>query len=145
MHTAAEVFLRYGPVIAHELAAVDHLEDARRHVEQRMAVRMAGLEQQHSSPGLDQARGRHAARRAAAHHDMIETRLHRAFMGIDSFSGMDMFVQAGKQNLERSAPNVARIVMHIIHGLFHANIDSCGDRRCRKKTNPCVSNRKSRN
>ena len=46
MRPTVEMRLRLSRVIAHVLAAVDHLEDARRHVEEGMAVRMTGFEQQ---------------------------------------------------------------------------------------------------
>jgi hypothetical protein len=45
-----EVLLRHRLVVAHELAAVDHLEDARRHVEERVAVRVPALEQSTRAP-----------------------------------------------------------------------------------------------
>ena len=62
MDAIVEMFLRHRLVIAHELRAVDHLEDAGRHVEQRMAVRMPALEQQHARPAIGhQPGGRHAA------------------------------------------------------------------------------------
>ncbi len=62
VHASAELLLRHGVVIAHELAAVDHLEDARRHVDERMAMRMSRLQQQHARPALlDETRRRDAA------------------------------------------------------------------------------------
>ena len=73
VNAAAEMFLRHGLVVPHELAAVDHLEDARRHIEQRMSVRMASLQKEHPGVGLDQPRRGHTARRPTADDDVIET------------------------------------------------------------------------
>ena len=62
VHPAVQVLLRHGVVVGHVLAAVDQLEDARRHVEQRVVVGVAGLEQEHLAAAVrDQARGRDAA------------------------------------------------------------------------------------
>ena len=47
VYPAVEMRLRHRVVVRHVLAAVDQLEDPRRHVEQRMMVRVARFEQQH--------------------------------------------------------------------------------------------------
>ena len=74
-----QVLLRNGLVVAHEFAAVDHLEDAGRHVQQGMAVRVTGLEQENASARLfDEPRRGDAAGRAAADNDMIEGFRHGA-------------------------------------------------------------------
>ncbi len=68
-----EMRLRLGGVVAHELRAADHLEDARRHVEQRVPVRMPALEQQNPPPTLArELRGQDASRGTAADDDVIE-------------------------------------------------------------------------
>jgi hypothetical protein len=64
-------------VVAHEFAAVDHLEDARRHIEQRMVVRMARFKKQHATASLDQPRCGHAASSATTYNDVIEFLSHR--------------------------------------------------------------------
>ena len=58
MSAAVQMLLWNCLMIGHELAALDHLEDARGHVEKRMAMGMARLEQEHARVFL-----RHEARR----------------------------------------------------------------------------------
>ena len=76
MDAAVQMLLRHRVVVAHELAAVDHLEDAGRHVEERMAVGVAAFEQQHARAFVHQPRRGDAARRAAADDDVVETLFH---------------------------------------------------------------------
>ena len=77
VHAAIEMVLRHRLVIAHELRAIDHLEDARRHVEQRMPVRVAAFEKQYAGTAIvHQPRGGNTPRRSAAHHDVIITLFH---------------------------------------------------------------------
>ena len=77
VYPAVEMVLRRGPVVPHEFGAVDHLEDARRHVQQRMPVRMPRLEKQDAGSALArQTGGGDAARRSSADDDVIE-RLHQ--------------------------------------------------------------------
>src|SRR5690349_1997421 len=70
--------LRDRLVVAHIFRAVDHLEDARRHVEQRMAVRVTTFEEQHPGAGGNEARGGDAARGAPADDDVVEPFVHLA-------------------------------------------------------------------
>ena len=73
VRAAVEMRLRHGRVVLHVLAAVDHLEDAGRHVEQRMVVRMPRLEQQNAMVALgDQLRRGDTAGRPAADDDVVE-------------------------------------------------------------------------
>ena len=65
--------LRHGRVVFHELRAVDHLEDARWHVQQRVTVGMPPLQQQDAAAALrHKLARRHAAGRAATDNDMVE-------------------------------------------------------------------------
>ncbi len=71
----ATVQVRLGDrgVVVHELGAVDHLEDARRHVEKGVAVRMPAFQQEDAVPAIGhQPGGGDTARRAAADDDVIE-------------------------------------------------------------------------
>src|SRR5690242_17368421 len=54
MHPSIQMLLRYRLMITHELAAVDHLENTRRHVQQWMPMRVSRLEQH--DPRLSDAR-----------------------------------------------------------------------------------------
>ncbi len=54
---SVQMRLRLCPVVTHEFGAVDHLEDARRHVEQGVAVGMPGFEQQDLGARVDQTCG----------------------------------------------------------------------------------------
>src|SRR3954453_19077870 len=60
---------------SHVLAAVDHLENARRYVEQRMPVRVAGFQQQYPCASADETRG-DATGGATSHDDMTESLFH---------------------------------------------------------------------
>ena len=72
VHAAVQMLLRHRLVVPHELAAVDHLEDAGRHVEQRVPVRVPGLQQQHPGATVPhQPRRRDAAGRPAADDDVV--------------------------------------------------------------------------
>ena len=68
----AEVLLRHGLMLGQERAAVQELEESRRHSDQRMIVLAAGLKQQHARAVLaDQAVGGDASRRSAANDDIV--------------------------------------------------------------------------
>src|ERR1700677_1317570 len=73
-------------MVAHEFAAVDHLEDARRHVQQRMAVRVASFEQENAGARVfSEPRRGDAPGRAAADNDMIESFRHWILLGASLF------------------------------------------------------------
>ena len=73
MDPSPQMSLRLGLVIAHELRAIDHLEDARRHVEQRVVVGRARLQKQHPGTLLaHQAGGYHAPGGPAPDNNMID-------------------------------------------------------------------------
>src|SRR4029078_2464590 len=78
MHAPAKMLLRHRLVVAHVFAAVDHLENSGRHVEQGMAVRVPRFKEQHpritlrhESGGCDTSRG------AASNHNEIVSVAHR--------------------------------------------------------------------
>jgi hypothetical protein len=75
-------------VVPHEFAAVDHLEDARRHVQRGMAVGVTGFQQKDASASLlyEPRRG-DATRRTAADNDMIEGLRHLISLDAKGLSG----------------------------------------------------------
>jgi hypothetical protein len=82
--------LRLGRVIVHELAAVDHLEDAGRHVEQRVMVGIAAFEEKHRVAAVaGEARGGDRAGRPSARDDeIIVLARHRLPLGPDVGLGL---------------------------------------------------------
>ena len=73
MYSSVQVWLGLGPMIAHEFRAIDHLEDARGHVQKRMSVGMASLQQQDSNIAFSYQSGCYnTSRRATADHDIVK-------------------------------------------------------------------------
>ena len=84
MYPAVQMLLRNGLMIAHKFAAIDHLEDAWRHVEQWMSVRITGFKQKGSHPSRTSKLGcRHTTGGTATHNDIVVVLGHDAWSRIE--------------------------------------------------------------
>ena len=73
VHATIQMRLRLGAMVSHELRSLDHLENARWHVEQGVSVGMSGLKQQHPCLALRGEPGsRHASGRTTANHYVVK-------------------------------------------------------------------------